>query len=142
MSDEWYTPKWVFDSLGVEFDLDVAHPAFDTDVPCKRYYTIDDDSLNKEWDGFVWMNPPYSKPTPFIDRFIEHNNGIALVPFSKSKWFGRLWNEASGLVALPPNLKFVRPDGTHKQIFMQCVLASMGNYAKDVLIKAGIGTVR
>jgi phage N-6-adenine-methyltransferase len=142
MSDEWYTPKWVFDKLGVEFDLDVAHPDRDTDVPCKRYYTIDDDSLTKPWDGLIWMNPPYSKPTPWIDKFIEHNNGIALVPFSKSNWFGKIWDQSHAMVALPPNLKFVRPDGTHKQIFMQCVLVGMGLEAIDALVKSEIGRVR
>lgn len=25
-SDEWYTPRYVFDALGVTFDLDVAAP--------------------------------------------------------------------------------------------------------------------
>ena len=26
-SDAWYTPPWVFEGLGVTFDLDVASPA-------------------------------------------------------------------------------------------------------------------
>jgi hypothetical protein len=25
-SDEWYTPKYIFDALGLRFDLDVAAP--------------------------------------------------------------------------------------------------------------------
>jgi hypothetical protein len=25
-NDELYTPKWIFDSLGVQFDLDVCAP--------------------------------------------------------------------------------------------------------------------
>ena len=24
-SDAWYTPEWIFDGLGLTFDLDVAH---------------------------------------------------------------------------------------------------------------------
>lgn len=28
-SDEYYTPRYVFDALGVWFDLDVAHPGAD-----------------------------------------------------------------------------------------------------------------
>ena len=36
-SDEWYTPKYIFDALGVIFDLDVARPAnADTFVPCRN----------------------------------------------------------------------------------------------------------
>ena len=26
-SDEWYTPKYIFDALGAEFDLDPANAA-------------------------------------------------------------------------------------------------------------------
>ncbi len=48
--DECYTPKWVFDTLGLEFDLDVAsshHPL--VIVPTKNKYTIDDNGLEKPW---------------------------------------------------------------------------------------------
>lgn len=144
MADDWYTPKWVFDSLGVEFDIDVCSPVGGTGlVPAKKFYSIEDDALVQPWEGLVWMNPPYSGPTPFIDKFIEHGNGIALVPFSKSNWFGRLWNEPMvALCALPPNLKFQRPDGSSKQIFMQCVLVGMGATAVHALVDSKIGRVR
>ena len=143
MSDEWYTPKFVFDGLGIEFDIDVCSPIGGTGiVPAKKFYSIEDDGLASAWGGVVWMNPPYSKPTPWIDKFLDHNNGVALVPFSKSKWFLNLWESDADLVALPPNLKFVRPDGTSKQIFMQCVLAAVGEYPKQALANSGIGIVR
>lgn len=143
MADDWYTPKWVFDQLNVEFDLDVCSPVGGTGlVPATKFYTEEDDALVQPWNGFVWMNPPYSKPTPFVNKFIEHGNGIALVPFSKSNWFAKLWTQAHSLVALPPNIKFVRPDGSHKQIFMQCVLAGMGTKATSALVRSNIGKVR
>lgn len=25
-SDEWYTPRYIFDAIGIRFDLDVAAP--------------------------------------------------------------------------------------------------------------------
>lgn len=37
-SDEWYTPKYVFDALGVVFDLDVAHPRDHTHTPQYQPY--------------------------------------------------------------------------------------------------------
>jgi phage N-6-adenine-methyltransferase len=144
MNDEWYTPKWVFDALGVTFDIDVCAPVGGTGiVPTAKHYSINDDGLAQDWNGFVWMNPPYSKPTPWIDKFVQHNNGIALVPFSKSKWFAGLWNNDNvDLLALPPNLKFVRPDGSSKQIFMQCVLVGIGEKAKLALQQCSINKVR
>ena len=45
--------------------------------------------LKQKWHGTVWMNPPYGKFTEnWLDKFIKHNNGIALV-FSRTdtKWF-------------------------------------------------------
>lgn len=144
MSDEWYTPHWVFKELNVTFDVDVCAPVGGTGiVPAPKHYSIDDDGLSQDWDGFVWMNPPYSKPTPWIDKFLAHNNGIALVPFSKSKWFVNLWNNDNvSMIALPPNLKFVRPDGSSKQIFMQCVLVGVGEKALSALQQCSINKVR
>ena len=143
MADDWYTPKWIFDALGVEFDLDVCSPEGGTGlVPAKRFYTIDDDALVQPWDGFVWMNPPYSNPTPFMNKFIEHGNGISLVPVSKAKWFARVWDEAHTLCIVPPNLKFERPDGKAAQIMFQCILVGMGQTATSTLVRSKIGRVR
>jgi hypothetical protein len=143
IDNEWYTPKWVFDGLKMEFDIDVCSPAGGTGiVPAKRFFSIQDDGLTSAWGGVVWMNPPYSKPTPWVEKFLAHNNGIALVPFSKSKWFTELWASNADLLALPPNLKFVRPDGSSKQIFMQCVLVAAGEQSKSALAQSGLGSVR
>jgi hypothetical protein len=61
-SDEHYTPKWLFDRMGIEFDLDVASPIGGSYVPTRKYYTEEDDGLAQDWSGVVWMNPPFSKP--------------------------------------------------------------------------------
>ena len=100
-TDERYTPKSVFDALGVTFDLDVASPPSEySAVPARNVYTIKDDGFTSPWRGFVWMNPPWSQCTPWVKKFIEHGNGIALLPAAKrSKWMSALWNsEASVLL--------------------------------------------
>jgi len=52
MSDEWYTPKFVFDGLGIEFDIDVCSPIGGTGiVPAKKFYSIEDDGLASAWGG-------------------------------------------------------------------------------------------
>ena len=63
-TDEWYTPPHVFQALGCEFDLDVASPGqFTTPwIPAKEFCTFA--SLERNWSGFVWMNPPYGSETP------------------------------------------------------------------------------
>lgn len=43
-SDDCYTPRWVFDAMGLQFDLDVAAPKGGPwHVPAARYYTAEDD---------------------------------------------------------------------------------------------------
>jgi len=43
--NECYTPRWVFDTLGLQFDLDVASSNHAlVEVPTKHKYTIDDDA--------------------------------------------------------------------------------------------------
>jgi hypothetical protein len=99
-SDDYLTPRWVFETLGLTFDLDVASPPWDTHVPAARKFTKADDGLLQPWEGRVWMNPPYSGASSWAARFVNHRHGIALMPWAKSAWTIHLWNEAEG-IALP-----------------------------------------
>jgi len=97
-SDDVYTPAWVFERLGLRFDLDVASPPGGIPwIPADRFFTQADDGLAQPWHGRVWMNPPYSRCTPWVDRFLEHSDGVALLPCNKSRWFATLWEEADAL---------------------------------------------
>jgi len=72
------------------------------------------------------MNPPYSNPGPFVARWLEHGNGVALLPMSKSRWFGNLWASSAAL-SVPSNyaLNFIR-NGQRKQIFLPMLFAAIG----------------
>lgn len=137
-SDDYYTPKWVFDTLELEFDTDPAQPIGGCSwIPVKQYYTILDDGLQQNWIGRVWLNPPYSKPNDWIERFIDHGNGICLVQFSRAKWFVKLWQMADGITALPHNMKFQTPRDGEKGIFMPVALFAMGEDNVKALTKFG-----
>lgn len=134
--DDYYTPPLVFAALALEFDIDVCAPPGGVPwIPAKRFFTVEDDGLSQEWEGRVWMNPPYSQATRWVDRFIEHRHGIALVGHAKSNWHPRLWTEADGC-AVP----FTYWDFVGGSIFMPVWFAAFGAECVEAL--ANVGTVR
>lgn len=113
-SDEWYTPPHVFAALGERFDVDVAHPGDATcHVPAAAWITAD--SLSHDWNGFVWMNPPFGGRGAigvWLDKFFAHGDGLALTPDRTSApWFWEAWSKADA-VLFTRKLRFLRPDGS------------------------------
>ena len=142
-SDDYYTPPYIFKALGLEFDLDVCAPPGGVPwIPAKRHYSVIDDGLSQEWTGTVWMNPPYSKVTPWIDKFINHNDGIALIPAMKSAWWNVIWQKADAILALNSDIKFVKSDGKTQSIMFTVMLVAMGKEAVDKLKHSGLGQIR
>jgi len=119
-SDEWYTPKWVFDALAVEFDLDPCwpNPAIGNVVapvtPCKKVCW--DAGHLSVWSGSIWLNPPFGKRNGvsiWLDRFVAHGNGIALVPNrTATEWFQKFATHVDLLLFVRSKIKFVRADGS------------------------------
>jgi hypothetical protein len=145
-SDDYYTPSWVFERMGLTFDLDVCAPPDGVPwVPAKRYYTQADDGLASPWFGRIWMNPPYSNSAPWVQRFMEHGHGVALVQHCRSRWHSELWASADGLA--DPNgstpdgsmFKFWR-DGKLVNVYMPVVLAAFGEECVEAIGR--VGTVR
>ena len=135
LRDEHYTPKWIFETLGIQFDLDVAAPIALSlsNVPAKYTYNEKDNGLEKEWFGNVWMNPPYSQMTPWANKFREHGNGIALLPVSRSKWFKAMWEEADAITLAPYNLKFDRVNEKPKTIAFATMFFAFGKENAEAL---------
>ena len=51
-TNDYYTPKWLFDAMGIEFDIDVAAPVHGIPwIPAKRWFSQADDGLAQEWGG-------------------------------------------------------------------------------------------
>jgi hypothetical protein len=119
-SDEWYTPKYIFDALGCTFGLDVAHPKdVNTHVPCEGYLYAD--ALKHTWraqgrNNLVWMNAPFGGRNSlelWLDKFFAHGNGIALTPDRTSApWWQKAARRADLILFINGKVKFERPDGT------------------------------
>ena len=50
-SDEWSTPKEVFDLLDQEFNFNLDPCANTDNHKCDKYFTIEDDGLSMSWGG-------------------------------------------------------------------------------------------
>lgn len=113
-SDEWYTPRYIFDALGCEFDLDVAHPgSAATCVPCKKMFCAR--GLETPWRGFVWINPPFGGRNgiePWLEKFIAHGDGVALTPDRTSAPWFQTWAPRALSMLFLPKVRFLRPDGS------------------------------
>lgn len=102
-SDQWETPPELLKKLTAEFG------AFDLDPCCRaetakapRFYTEVDNGLQREWIGKVFLNPPYSKPGPWLVKALRETQighavlVVALLPVrTDTRWFHDLvWNRA------------------------------------------------
>ena len=142
-SDDYYTPKWIFDALGLEFDLDVASPVGGISwIPAKRYFTQYEDGLAQDWSGRVWMNPPYSQTQVWVDKWLKHGNGITLIQISKALWFNKLWETEIQMCLMPSNFKFSKGNGEMAGILMPTVLVALGEENIIALKSSGIGFMR
>lgn len=119
-TDEWFTPKWIIDGIINDnpsrgFDLDpctVKNPPFEI---AKSILTKEDDGLQCDWFGHVFMNPPYSHPLVdgFIRKLARHGDGIALI-FSRcdTKLFHEcVFNSANGIFFLKGRINFCHSNG-------------------------------
>jgi DNA N-6-adenine-methyltransferase (Dam) len=139
-SDDYYTPAWVFERMGLEFDLDVcAPPGGISWIPAKRYFTQADDGLLQPWEGRVWMNPPFSAARLWVPRFLDHRSGVCLLPHAKSKWHIELWQSADGVVNFDTRVNFEshRSDG---QVMFPVFFAAFGPECVEAISR--LGTVR
>jgi len=60
-TDNWATPKDLFNELNNEFHFELDVCASEENHKCERYFTKDQDGLNQVWTGKCFMNPPYGR---------------------------------------------------------------------------------
>lgn len=115
-SSEWYTPPGIFKAMRVEFAFDAASPGAEyvPHIPAKIHITRN--SLTTPWPaGPCWLNPPFGgrgEIEPWIIKFFEHGDGVALVPDRTScPWFQRQVPKAQLVLFVAPKIQFLDPTG-------------------------------
>ncbi|SDR52667.1 chromosome partitioning protein, ParB family [Rhizobiales bacterium GAS113] len=121
---EWYTPAKYLDLarqvLG-GFDLDPAsHEVAQRNVRADKFFTAEQSGLEQEWNGRIWLNPPYSHPLlgKFIDKLLggyeagRISAAILLTNnFSDTLWFHKAARAANALCFTKGRIRFEDPVG-------------------------------
>ena len=89
-------------------------------VRAKKYFTKENDGLNKKWHGKVWLNPPYTASiiTDFVEKLIAEINTRRVTEAimlthnnTDTGWFHRAAVRADAICFTRGRVKFENPDG-------------------------------
>jgi len=96
VTDEWPTPRWLFDALNAEFGFTLDPCATPANAKCPVFYTKADNGLTQDWtDQIVFMNPPYGRTIGhWMRKAYESTRGgstvVCLVPArTDTNWWHR-----------------------------------------------------
>lgn len=119
-NNEWYTPIKLLDiarKVMGSIDTDPASSEIaNRNVRAETYYTEQSNGLDQEWNGNVWMNPPYAQPLiqQFANKLIkEIENGntkqamVLVNNATETKWFNTLSEKAAAIWFIKGRVKFI-----------------------------------
>jgi ParB family chromosome partitioning protein len=118
--NEWYTPEHIIERaravLG-NIDLDPASCELANEtVKAENYYTKEDDGLENDWYGNIWLNPPYAQP--LIKHFSvkvrdeDYEQAIVLVNnATETEWFRNMFYRCAAICFTSARIKFIDTDG-------------------------------
>lgn len=114
LTTTWLTPPHVQPALGgwSSFHLDPCAAPAPRPWPTAQVMNAeaDGDGLAMQWDGRVWLNPPYtsSEIGAWLEKMADHGKGTALI-FARTEtavFQAQVWERASGLLFLAGRLHF------------------------------------
>lgn len=121
MTDEWRTPKSVYDALDTEF-----HFKFD---PCPQDPDAIWDGINRPWDFPAFCNPPYSDIGTWVKKAYEEGRIGTVVMLIPSRTDTRWWHayvmKAKEIRFIKGRLKF--GDAKNSAPFPSCVVVFTPN---------------
>jgi len=123
-NNEWYTPAEYIEVartfLG-GFDLDPASSDIANEtVQAERFFTESDNGLEQDWQGRVWLNPPYAQPAigEFIEKAVaEFDSGrvtgmiVLTHNYTDTRWFQTGAANANAICFTRGRIRFEGPNG-------------------------------
>lgn len=123
--NEWYTPPDVLEDVRAllgKIELDPASSdAAQKHVKAEKYFTIEDDALSQDWNGKVFLNPPYAQPAieHFATKLVaEYQAGrvteavMLTHNYTDTRWFHVGESVARAICFTRGRIRFVSPDGS------------------------------
>lgn len=155
-NNEWYTPPKFIELArqvmgGIDLDPATSEVA-NRVVQAPKIFTAEDDGRTQQWNGRVWMNPPYAQPlmgdfaeavaSKYESGEIEQacilvNNG------TETQWFQRMLGAADAVCFPKTRIKFIDPEGNPSGAPLQgqAILYMGGNVAAFTSLFAEEGVV-
>ena len=140
------TPRRIIEALG-PFDLDPCAAPEPRPWPTARRHVVEaEDGLSVPWLGRCWVNPPFDGAVVgrWVGRLADHGSGVLLVHArTETRWFRRIWEDASCILFLHDRISFCRPDGSVQEgnSGAPVVLAGFGREEPDRLARSGLDGV-
>lgn len=133
-SDEWGTPRSVFDPLHAEFHFTLDVCASKSNYKCTRYLTRKINGLAQSWGGEIcWMNPPYSNTAAWVHKaFRESRNGatvVCLLPASTETRWWHAYSRFADVRFVRGRVKFERKGYQENPPFASVILIFRGRHA-------------
>jgi phage N-6-adenine-methyltransferase len=155
--NEWYTPARYIEAartaLG-SIDLDPASSvkAQET-VKAGHYFTKDDDGLDRDWSGRVWLNPPYAQPLMglFAEKALQElrsgrvTSAIILTNnATETAWGNMLLAACDAVCFVKGRIKFLNSQGVEEHTPLQGQMLTYFGDQADAFAAAfaQIGVVR
>lgn len=144
LNDEWLTPPEIIKALG-EFDLDPCSPIFRPWPTALRHLTEHDDGLSQEWNGRVWLNPPFNRyeRSAWMRKMADHGNGVMLIPAATEtvSFFEHVWGRADAIcfIRKRPHFHFVDGSRSKANCGTAICLVAYGKDNATALSLSGLG---
>lgn len=133
-TDEWGTPKDLFDQLDSEFHFNLDVASTDGNCKCEMHFTKEDDGLKRDWSGRrVFCNPPYSQISRWVEKCYregckDNTLVVMLIPArTDTKYFHNFIVNRAEIRFLSKRLSF--EGSNNKAPFPVLVVIFRGDYA-------------
>jgi phage N-6-adenine-methyltransferase len=143
-TNEWYTPQPLYDKLNAKYNFNLDPCATSENAKCDKYFTKEDNGLIQQWDGNVFVNPPYGREIKqWVEKAYEEwlrDKNRVIVMLIPARTDTRYWHDwifpyASDITFIKGRIKF---GGSNKDAPFPSAIVVFGGELSVAKIKENI----